>query len=147
MDAFPQFPPLRQAQPEITHPRGHRGAGLSSAIVLIIPRSPHLAAAEAPPVDAQVRLTLQKHVYRAEIFGTDGRGHITLLIRTILVSANNCSSWKAVRDRASPAMPKSLRGELEARVLAGDRIGGPQIRRARLAPGAKRDQLALLIAA
>jgi hypothetical protein len=44
-------------------------------------------------------------------------------------------------------MPKSLRGELEARVLAGDRIGGPQIRRARLAHAAQRDQPALLIAA
>jgi hypothetical protein len=61
VDAFPQRPALRQAQPEIAHPRGHRAAGLSPAIVLIIPRSPHLAAVEAPPVDAQVRLTLQKH--------------------------------------------------------------------------------------
>jgi hypothetical protein len=48
-----------------------------------------LASVEAPPVDAQVGLTLQKHLYRSEIFGTDGRGHITLLLRTILESENN----------------------------------------------------------
>jgi hypothetical protein len=48
-----------------------------------------LDAVEAPPVDAQVRLTLQKHLYRSEIFDTDGRGHITLLLRTILESENN----------------------------------------------------------
>ena len=48
-----------------------------------------LASVEAPPVDAQVHRTLQKHLYRSGIFGTDGRGHITLLIRTILESENN----------------------------------------------------------
>src|SRR5664279_3627856 len=48
-----------------------------------------LDAVEAPPpVDAQVQLTLQKHLYRSKMFGTDGRGHITLLLRTILESAN-----------------------------------------------------------
>jgi hypothetical protein len=51
-----------------------------------------LDSVEAPLVDSQVRLTLQKHLYRAEIFGTDGRGHITLLIRTILESENNADA-------------------------------------------------------
>jgi hypothetical protein len=40
-------------------------------------------------------------------------------------------SWKAIRDLASPSMPPSLRRNLEARILAGERIGGPQIRAAR----------------
>jgi hypothetical protein len=48
-----------------------------------------LASVEAPAVDAQVHLTLQKHLYRSGIFGTDGRGHVTLLIRTIIESENN----------------------------------------------------------
>jgi hypothetical protein len=48
-----------------------------------------LASVEAPPVDAQVHRTLHKHLYRSGIFGTDGRGHVTLLIRTIIESENN----------------------------------------------------------
>jgi hypothetical protein len=48
-----------------------------------------LNSVEAPPVDEQVHRTLQKHLYRSGIFGTDGRGHVTLLIRTILESENN----------------------------------------------------------
>jgi hypothetical protein len=45
---------------------------------------------EAPPVeDTRVLLTLQQRLYRSGLFGTDGRGHITLLIRTILESENN----------------------------------------------------------
>jgi hypothetical protein len=250
-----------------------------------------LASVEAPPVDAQVRLTLQKHLYRAEIFETDGRGHVTLLLRTILESENNgdalvepivsavsmCMrpewtgkglawieafdkipltlilqamrsldlfseksighyyaiaiqnkvaailepaarpatkpvqlkrekppralsrvpgveamvelgvkllelrstvksnrefgrrrdklfdvvarvyghrpdiyrrlSWKAVRDLASPTMPAPVRQKLEASILAGERIGGPQIRRARQAHAVKRDQPAAQLAA
>jgi hypothetical protein len=48
-----------------------------------------LDSVEAPPVDARVLITLQKHLYRSGIFGTDGRGHIILLIKTILESENN----------------------------------------------------------
>jgi hypothetical protein len=49
-----------------------------------------LAAAEAPSIDAATRLTLQRLLYRREKFGGgDGRGHVTLLIRTILESAGN----------------------------------------------------------
>src|ERR1035437_9082005 len=48
-----------------------------------------LDAVEAPPVDARVRLTFQKMLYRADQFGTDGRGDITLLIRTIMESEGN----------------------------------------------------------
>jgi hypothetical protein len=48
-----------------------------------------LASVEAPLLDARVHLTFQKHLYRSGIFGTDGRGHVTLLIRTILESENN----------------------------------------------------------
>jgi hypothetical protein len=39
-------------------------------------------------------------------------------------------SWKAVRDLASQTMPAPVRQDLEARILAGQSIGGPQIRRA-----------------
>jgi hypothetical protein len=48
-----------------------------------------LAAVEVPSVDARVRLTFQKMSYRADKFGTDGRGDITLLIRTITESEGN----------------------------------------------------------
>jgi hypothetical protein len=49
-------------------------------------------------------------------------------------------SWKAVRDLASPTMPALVRQELEARILAGEQIAGPQIRRARHTHAAKPDQ-------
>jgi hypothetical protein len=55
-------------------------------------------------------------------------------------------SWKAVRDLASPTMPAPVRQDLEARILAGERIGGPQIRRARQAH-ARAGQRATLMAA
>jgi hypothetical protein len=48
-----------------------------------------LAAVEAPPVDERVRLTFQKMIYRADKFGGDGRGNVTLLLRTILESEGN----------------------------------------------------------
>jgi len=44
---------------------------------------------EVPLVDAQVRFTFQKILYRAGKFGTDGRGDVTLLIRTITESSGN----------------------------------------------------------
>ena len=49
-------------------------------------------------------------------------------------------SWKAVRDLASPTMPASVRQDIEARILAGERIGGPKIRRARLAHAQRRTE-------
>jgi hypothetical protein len=42
-------------------------------------------------------------------------------------------SWNALLHLASPAIPAAAREKLEACILAGDRIGGPQIRAARLA--------------
>jgi hypothetical protein len=58
-----------------------------------------LEAVEAPPIDRETRLTLQRYLYRRnkygqmfrddDDFGTDGRGYITLLIRTILESEGN----------------------------------------------------------
>jgi hypothetical protein len=57
-----------------------------------------LDAVEAPPIDKETRLTLQRYLYRrnrygamfrGDDFGTDGRGHITLLLRTILESEGN----------------------------------------------------------
>jgi hypothetical protein len=48
-----------------------------------------LAAVEAPPIDVRVRLTLQRKLYRSEKFGGDGRGEVTLLIRTIIESEGN----------------------------------------------------------
>jgi hypothetical protein len=48
-----------------------------------------LASVEAPQIDAQVRLTFQRMLYRADKFVGDGRGDITLLIRTITESEGN----------------------------------------------------------
>jgi hypothetical protein len=48
-----------------------------------------LAAVEAPPIDTQVRLTFQRMLYRADKFGSDGHGDITLLIRAITESEGN----------------------------------------------------------
>jgi hypothetical protein len=48
-----------------------------------------LDAVEAPPIDDQVRLELQKIFYRRNMFGTDGREHLILLLRTVLESEGN----------------------------------------------------------
>jgi hypothetical protein len=48
-----------------------------------------LSALELIDVDAEVRHALQKICYRRDHFHGDGRGHITLLIRTIVESAGN----------------------------------------------------------
>jgi hypothetical protein len=57
-----------------------------------------LDAVEAPPIDKETRLTLQRYLYRrnkyGEVFhdndfGSDGSGFITLLLRTILESEGN----------------------------------------------------------
>jgi hypothetical protein len=48
-----------------------------------------LDAVEAPPIDDQVRVELQKILYRRNMFGTDGREHLILLLRTILESEGN----------------------------------------------------------
>jgi hypothetical protein len=57
-----------------------------------------LDAVEAPPIDKETRLTLQRYLYRrnrygaafhGDDFGSDGRGFITLLLRTILESEGN----------------------------------------------------------
>jgi hypothetical protein len=54
-------------------------------------------------------------------------------------------SWNALLHLASPAIPTAAREKLEARILAGKRIGAPQIRAARLAHAA--DQPARRMAA
>jgi hypothetical protein len=61
-------------------------------------------------------------------------------------------SWNALVMLASPSMPAAVRQDLEARILAGEPIGAPQIRRARgkLRSGRPRrpsDQPALRMAA
>jgi hypothetical protein len=58
-----------------------------------------LDAVEAPKIDRETRLTLQRYLYRRnkygamfrddDDFGSDGRGYITLLLRTILESEGN----------------------------------------------------------
>jgi hypothetical protein len=57
-----------------------------------------MSAVEPPPIYRETRLTLQRYLYRrnkyGEVlhdndFGTDGRGYITLLCRTILESEGN----------------------------------------------------------
>jgi hypothetical protein len=48
-----------------------------------------LDALEVPPIDLEVRRTLQRLLHRREFFGGDGLGCVTLLIRTILESEGN----------------------------------------------------------
>jgi hypothetical protein len=57
-----------------------------------------LDAVEAPEIDQETRLVLQRYLYRrnrygaafhGDDFGTDGRGYVTLLCRTILESEGN----------------------------------------------------------
>jgi hypothetical protein len=45
-----------------------------------------LAAVDAPEVDSATRLALQRIYQRTALFGGDARGHVTLLLRTILES-------------------------------------------------------------
>jgi hypothetical protein len=47
-------------------------------------------------------------------------------------------SWDALVVLSSSTMPALVRQALEARILAGERIGGPQIRRARRAHAQRR---------
>lgn len=51
-----------------------------------------LAAVDARPVDSTVRLALQRIYHRKELFGGDGRGQVTLVIRTILESEGNADA-------------------------------------------------------
>jgi hypothetical protein len=56
-----------------------------------------LDAVEAPPIDLETRRTLQRYLWRREKhgdlfrdeFGSDGRGYVTLLVRTVLESEGN----------------------------------------------------------
>jgi hypothetical protein len=48
-----------------------------------------LTALEVPPIDEATRRCLQKIFYRREYFDGDGRGQITLLLRTIAESEGN----------------------------------------------------------
>ncbi|WP_439925308.1 hypothetical protein [Nitrobacter sp. JJSN] len=66
-----------------TKPRSWETPALAKQVAQI------LAAVDAPPVDSQVRLALQRIYHRHEMFGGDGRGHVTLLLRTILESEGN----------------------------------------------------------
>lgn len=47
------------------------------------------------------------------------------------ITARLC--WDALAALSSPSLPAHLREALEARILAGERIGSPEIRRARQA--------------
>ncbi|MBR0693259.1 hypothetical protein [Bradyrhizobium lablabi] len=53
-----------------------------------------LEAVEAPPVDAEVMLKLQRTLYRGRQFNTDGRGRIVLAARCILESNGNESAFR-----------------------------------------------------
>jgi hypothetical protein len=51
-------------------------------------------------------------------------------------------SWNALLHLASPTLPAAARASLESRILAGERVGAPEIRASRdaLRPGSKRRQ-------
>jgi hypothetical protein len=91
-----------------------------------------LDAVEAPPIDKETRLTLQRYLYRRnrygamfrdDDFGTDGRGYITLLLRTILESEGNQNALiePIVSAVASSMRPIWVRRGLEW-IAAFDRI-------------------------
>ena len=92
-----------------------------------------LDAVEAPPIDKETRLTLQRYLYRRDKyghmfrdnddFGTDGRGYITLLLRTILESEGNQDALiePIVSAVASSMRPIWVRRGLEW-IAAFDRI-------------------------
>jgi hypothetical protein len=90
-----------------------------------------LDAVEAPQIDRETRLTLQRYLYRRnkygamfrDDFGTDGRGYITLLLRTILESDGNQDALiePIVSAVASSMRPIWVRRGLEW-IAAFDRI-------------------------
>jgi hypothetical protein len=48
-------------------------------------------------------------------------------------------SWEGLLQLASPTMPAPVRQDLERRILAGERIGAPQIRQGWRRPAPKKD--------
>jgi hypothetical protein len=83
-----------------------------------------LDAVEAPQIDRETRLTLQRYLYRRtkygdvfkDDFGSDGRGYITLLLRTILESEGN---QNALVEPIVSAVAGSMRTVWIRRALSG----------------------------
>lgn len=69
-----------------TKPRSWETAALAKQVAQI------LAAVDAPPVDSKVQLALQKISHHTAMFGGDGPGRVTLLVRTIIESEGNHDS-------------------------------------------------------
>lgn len=74
-----------------------------------------LAAVDAPPVDSTARSALQRIYRRKELFGGDGRGHVTLVIRTIIESTGNLD---ALVEPIVSAVEMSMRPQWTERGLA-----------------------------
>jgi hypothetical protein len=106
---------------------------------------------EAPPVeDTRVLLTLQKHLYRSGLFGTDGQSSKIELARLRRklgvepVSAQEAIrvagahgrrpeiyrslTWMALVELSSPSLPADARAEFESKIAAGSRFTHTQIR-------------------
>lgn len=87
-----------------------------------------LEALEAPPIDKATRSTLQRYLYRRQKyghhfsgdgFGSDGRGYVTILVRTIIESTGNQNALvepvvAAVASCMRPAWVKKGGGWIEA---------------------------------
>jgi hypothetical protein len=75
-----------------------------------------LASLDIAEIDPQARRELQKILYRRDMFHGDGRGHVILLIRTIVESAGNGAD--ALVEPIVRAVADCMRTEWTARGLA-----------------------------
>jgi hypothetical protein len=110
----------------------------------------------APGVEKSIRLGFELLALRSEIKHNATFGHrvrrrfdvdTKTAARAMLVARVFGSkpaiysrlSWIALVTLASPTMPAAVRAALEARIVSGERIGAPEIRRARRARAARAD--------
>jgi hypothetical protein len=76
---------------------------------------------------------------RAKGFDTKHASDVSAMMNVARIYSN-CPeiftrlSWGAIVALASPSLPPAVRQDLEARILAGESIGGPDIARARGGP-------------
>ena len=119
------------------------------AVKVKLPPKPKLALTRIPAIERAISLGKELLALRASIvcnkkFGREVRrrfpdvDHITVS-RTIRVTRLyagrpeiwRAASWRTLIELASPKMAPSMRQALEARILAGESVTAPQIRKAR----------------
>jgi hypothetical protein len=119
----------------------------ASKPVRVEPKPPR-AISQVAGVEKNIALGLELLALRFEIKHNASFGH--QVRRQFDIDAKQCAesmraakiygrrpevfrrlSWRALLLLASPSMPAAVRGGLEARILAGEAVGGPEIVRAR----------------